>query len=48
MNKNSLITMRDLSKEDIIHLLDDAFLFGNSYQDWQLPCSKALVANLFF
>lgn len=48
MNKNSLLTMRDLSKEDIIHILNDALLFSDSYQDWQLPLKKALVANLFF
>ncbi len=47
MNTNSLVSMKDLSKEDIIHILDDALLFSNSYQDWQLP-SKVLMANLFF
>lgn len=47
MNKNSLVSMRDLSKEDIIHILNDALMFSNSNQDWQLP-NKALVANLFF
>ncbi len=47
MNQNSLLSMRDLSKDDIIHILDDALLFSNSYKDWQLP-SQVLVANLFF
>ena len=47
MNTRSLVSMKDLSKEDIIHILDDALSFSNSYQDWQLP-SKKLVANLFF
>lgn len=48
MNKNSLLSMHDLSTNDIIHILRDASLFNVSYSDWQLPCSKALVANLFF
>ncbi len=47
MNINSLVSMRDLSKDDIIHILNDALLFSSSYQDWQLP-SPVLVANLFF
>lgn len=47
MNSNSLFSMRDISKDDIIHILDDALLFSNSYKDWQLP-SQVLVANLFF
>ena len=48
MNKNSLLSMHDLSTNDIIHILRDASLFNVSYSDWQLPCSNALVANLFF
>ncbi len=48
MNTKSLLSMHDLSKEDIVQLLNDALLFDNSYADWQLPCHKALVANLFF
>lgn len=48
MNKNSLLSVQDLSTNDIIHILSDASLFHVSYSDWQLPCSKALVANLFF
>lgn len=48
MNKYSLLNMRELSKQDIIQILDDALLFSNQFKDWQLPCSKALVANLFF
>lgn len=48
MNRNSLLSMQDLNKEDILSILNDALLFNNSYQDWQLPCHKALVANLFF
>ena len=48
MNQNSLLSMSDLSRNDIIHILNDASLFNVSYSDWQLPCHKALVANLFF
>lgn len=48
MNKNSLLSMRDLSMDDLLHILDDASSFHVSNSDWQLPCSKALVANLFF
>ena len=47
MNKYSLLSMKDLTKQDIIQILDDALLFSDKYKDWQLPCSKALVANLF-
>ncbi|NLH62921.1 MAG: aspartate carbamoyltransferase catalytic subunit [Erysipelotrichaceae bacterium] len=48
MNKNSLLSMHDLSTDNILHILDDASSFHVSHSDWQLPCSKALVANLFF
>ena len=48
MNKYSLLSMHDLSVEEINAILDDALLFDNSCSDWQLPQSKALVANLFF
>lgn len=47
MNQYSLLSMRDISKEDIIHILNDALMFSNSYADWQLP-TQAIVANLFF
>ncbi len=47
MNKYSLLSMRDLSKDDMIHILNDSLMFSNSYSDWQLP-NKALIANLFF
>ena len=43
MNKNSLLSMRDLSVEDIYSILDDARLFNSSFKDWQLPMQKALV-----
>ncbi len=48
MNKNSLLSMHDLNAEDVTRILEDALLFNNSQSDWQLPVSKALVANLFF
>ena len=48
MNPNSLLSMRDLSAEEIMTILDDALAFDTTYQDWQLPCRKALVANLFY
>lgn len=47
MNQFSLLSMRDISKDDMIHILDDALMFSNSHSDWQLP-NKAIVANLFF
>ena len=31
MNKNSLLSMRDLSVEDIYSILDDARLFNSSF-----------------
>lgn len=48
MNKNSLLSMQDLSAEQILSILSDAKSFNNSHKDWQLPKRKALVANLFF
>lgn len=47
MNKNSLLTMKDLSVDDILNILNDARAFYISTKDWQLPMRKALVANLF-
>ncbi|MBQ0064993.1 MAG: aspartate carbamoyltransferase catalytic subunit [Firmicutes bacterium] len=48
MNKNSLLSMKDLSAQEILSILDDAKCFNSSHDDWQLPMRKALVANLFF
>lgn len=48
MNQHSLLSMKDLSVDEIYSILHDARLFSSSYQDWQLPLKKALVANLFF
>lgn len=48
MNKLSLLTMKDLTTEDILDILNDARAFHISTKDWQLPARKALAANLFF
>lgn len=48
MNKNSLLSMQDLSAEQILSILGDAKSFNSSRKDWQLPKHNALVANLFF
>lgn len=40
--------MKDLSKTDILNILNDARAFHISTKDWQLPVRKALTANLFF
>ena len=47
MNQYSLLSMSDLSDDDIFSILHDAKLFDNSMKDWQLPMHNALVANLF-
>ena len=46
MNKNSLLSMQDLSAEQILSILGDAKSFNSSHKDWQLPKHNALVANL--
>lgn len=48
MNKNSLLSMQDLSAKQILSILGDAKSFNSSHKDWQLPKHNALVANLFF
>ena len=47
MNPNSLLRIRDPSKDELMGILMDAQLFGASQKDWQLP-QRRLVANLFF
>ena len=47
MNKNSLLRIRDLSKDELMGILEDAQGVEVLHKDWQLPESK-LVANLFF
>lgn len=46
MNKNSLLTMSQLTCDDIMSILNDAIFFS-SHKDWQLSKSY-LVVNLFF
>ncbi len=49
MNPGSLLTMKDLSKEDILDLLNDAKAFSISHSDWRFPVSsQEMTANLFF
>ncbi len=47
MNKNSILTMNQLSVDEIMSLLDDAMRFSCSHKDWQLSRPR-LIANLFF
>lgn len=46
MNEHSLLRIRDLSKEEIFDILQDAMAFSCSQSDWQFP-NKVLIANLF-
>lgn len=49
MNPKSLLTMQDLSKAEILELLNDAKAFSHSHKDWQVPdFIQGLTANLFF
>lgn len=47
MNKQSLLRISDMTKEDILFILHDAQAFSYSHKDWQLP-KRTLIANLFF
>lgn len=47
MLKKSILTMNDLTIDDVNWILNDALLFSNSFKDWQLS-RKRLIANLFF
>lgn len=47
MLKKSILTMNDLTIDDVNLILTDALLFSNSFKDWQLS-RKRLIANLFF
>lgn len=47
MNKNSLLSMKDLTERDIFDILFDAQAFSSSQSDWQFP-RRTLIANLFF
>lgn len=48
MNKRSLLSIQDLSTQEIMNILHEARIFNISQQDWHLPMHNALVANLFF
>lgn len=47
MNSKSILTMNQLSVDEIMGILDDAMAFSCSQKDWQLSRPR-LVANLFF
>lgn len=47
MKKFDILTMDQLTVEEIKDILRDAFLFSNSHKDWQMA-HKRLIANLFF
>lgn len=47
MNKQSLLRISDLTKDEIFRILEDAQAFASTHKDWQLP-ERKLVANLFF
>lgn len=47
MNSNSILTMNQLSVDEIMSILDDAMEFSCSQKDWQLSKHR-LIANLFF
>lgn len=47
MNQKSILTMNQLSVDEIMSILNDALAFSCSQKDWQLSKSR-LVANLFF
>lgn len=49
MHPKSLLTMQDLTNEEILDILNDAKAFSSSHSDWQIPVSsRKLTANLFF
>lgn len=47
MHKHSLLRISDLTKDELLGILNDAQAFASTYKDWQLP-ERKLVANLFF
>ena len=47
MNQKSILTMNQLSVDEIMGILDDANAFSCSQKDWQLSKPR-LIANLFF
>lgn len=47
MNKNSILSVSDLSISTITQILNDSKNFSRDFKDWQLS-SNRLIANLFF
>lgn len=47
MNSKSILTMSQLSVDEIMCILNDAMSFSSSQKDWQLSKPR-LIANLFF
>lgn len=45
--KRNLFRIKDLAKNELLDILNDAQAFASTYQDWQFPQRK-LIANLFF
>ena len=45
--KKDLLRIQDLTKTELLGILDDAQAFVSDYQDWQFP-ERKLIANLFF
>lgn len=47
MEKNSLYKAGYLLKKGVIHILDDALLSRNSFEDWQLSLSLTRLPIFF-
>ena len=47
MSTKSLLTINDITNEEIFDILKDAQAFSDSHKDWQFD-KRMLVANLFF
>ena len=45
MNGNSLLRISDLSKNEIMEILDEANDFGSRYMNWQLPEDKLMLCS---
>lgn len=45
--KKDLFRIKDLTKNELLDILNDAQAFASTYRDWQFP-ERKLVANLFF
>ncbi len=47
MEKIDILTMEQFSTDEIMEILNDAFLFKTKFKDWQFSKTR-LIANLFF